>query len=36
MKKYAHALLLVALAAVVGCSGGKQVTRIDPDEQVDL
>lgn len=36
MKKYAHALLLVALAAAMGCSGGKQVTRIDPDEQVDL
>ena len=36
MKKYAHALLLVALAAGMGCSGGKQVTRIDPDEQVDL
>lgn len=37
MKKYAQALLLVAMVVgVAGCSGGKQVTRIDPDETVDL
>jgi len=36
MKKYAHGLLLAALVTAMGCSGGKQVTRIDPDEQVDL
>jgi len=37
MKNYAHALLLAALVAgSLGCSSGKQVTRIDPDETVDL
>jgi len=37
MKKYAHVLLLAAIVTgSFGCSGGKQVTRIDPDETVDL
>ena len=37
MKNYAHALLLAAfVAGSLGCSSGKQVTRIDPDETVDL
>jgi uncharacterized protein (TIGR02722 family) len=29
-------LCVVAVVAVIGCSGGKQVTRIDPDTQTDL
>ncbi len=36
MTKYAHALLLAAVVTCFGCSSGKQVTRIDPDETVDL
>ena len=36
MKKYALVLLFAAIATGFGCSGGKQVTRIDPDETVDL
>lgn len=37
MKNYAHALLLAAfVVGSLGCSSGKQVTRIDPDETVDL
>ena len=36
MKKYALVLLFAAIATGFGCSSGKQVTRIDPDETVDL
>jgi uncharacterized protein (TIGR02722 family) len=37
MSKYVYALLCAAIAVgSLGCSGGKQVTRIDPDETVDL
>jgi len=37
MKKYAQVLLCAALlTGGLGCSSGKQVTRIDPDETVDL
>ena len=35
MKKYALFLALV-LTVGLGCSGGKQVTRVDPDETIDL
>ena len=38
MRRYFLLIVLAALAAVVvtGCSGGKQVDRIDPDEVIDL
>lgn len=36
MKKYAYALVLALVAGSLACSQGKQVTRIDPDETVDL
>jgi uncharacterized protein (TIGR02722 family) len=37
MSKFVYALLCAAIAVGgFGCSGGKQVTRIDPDETVDL
>ena len=29
-------MILAALLAVSGCSGGKQVTRVDTGEQIDL
>ena len=36
MKRFAYALLCAAMMTGFGCSGGKQVTRIDPNETVDL
>ena len=38
MRRYFLLIVLAALAAVAltGCSGGKQVDRIDPDEVIDL
>lgn len=36
MKKYALVFLFAVIATGFGCSSGKQVTRIDPDETVDL
>ncbi len=36
MKTYALALMCAAVLTGFGCSSGKQVTRIDPDETVDL
>lgn len=37
MRKYIVALLaMVAVVAVIGCGGGRQVTRMDPATQTDL
>jgi uncharacterized protein (TIGR02722 family) len=36
MKKYVLVFVFAVIATGFGCSSGKQVTRIDPDETVDL
>jgi penicillin-binding protein activator len=36
MRKTSLLLLLVGVALIAGCSGGKQVTRVEVEEQIDL